>query len=665
MHDWLHVVGPNSEWHVAPQWHRVLFNGGDLRWEQWKTQGCLEIIKQAPHRLIYRVSLPHTMLSSDSNTVADSDEAHPDIYIKCYPLTGLRWWSETWHLSYKTQAECHKALFLRQQGLPTVEPIAFGRNNNQVWIVTLGLAQTVPLDKWLSTTFLQLPSAEQRRIRLLLPKLLARLIALMHQVGAFHHDLHAGNILIRYHPQASPELYITDTHAITLHAKPLSWRQARHNLILFGRWFLERCRPTDRRRFFHHYIRYRTDWHVSRCQERKYTRHLESVTWRSLLRFYCRREDRPWQNNRYFYTRRLTYDDPQKISLASPRHLLNLSPTGSSENLGGKYTNKDLDGSIWDIWAVAGISLSQLYRIIETATFVLHNLDRDQLNTPSVWRRLFSFINGCPPRSPSRTASNGTTITGTANQHISLNWQDRGRRGGFWETELIIDGQPMPVIVKAFRLRGLRQRLAELLHLGPASRSWTNAFRLTDRGFATARTVALLHWRSGWLPSWAFLICEKLYAYWDLHQALDFLQNQDKSHQVSVLSTLIHHLAQLFGRLHRHGLSYRDAKSAHILVAKDYLYGRVPDPDIRILDLVGLSRPLLLTRGRRVRNLARLQVSLHDHPLLSRTDRLRFLKAYLRATGEHTSTWKWWWRQIAHWSRRKIVRNERLARPLT
>jgi hypothetical protein len=59
-----------------------------------------------------------------------------------------------------------------------------------------------------------------------------------------------------------------------------------------------------------------------------------------------------------------------------------------------------------------------------------------------------------------------------------------------------------------------------------------------------------------------------------------------------------------------------------------------------------------------------LHASFHRHPLLTRTEKLRFLRGYL-AWGLHgKGDWKAWWRAIDTATRAKIARNARRGRPL-
>jgi hypothetical protein len=71
-----------------------------------------------------------------------------------------------------------------------------------------------------------------------------------------------------------------------------------------------------------------------------------------------------------------------------------------------------------------------------------------------------------------------------------------------------------------------------------------------------------------------------------------------------------------------------------------------------------------LWRSRRVQNLTRLHASFHNHPDLTRTDKLRFLRVYLAWGLRGKGGWKRWWRQIEEATRAKVRRNLRNGRPL-
>ena len=77
-----------------------------------------------------------------------------------------------------------------------------------------------------------------------------------------------------------------------------------------------------------------------------------------------------------------------------------------------------------------------------------------------------------------------------------------------------------------------------------------------------------------------------------------------------------------------------------------------------------VSRSLRLSFARRVKNLTSLHASFHDHPAITRTDKLRFLREYLHWAVHGCSDWKKWWHAIELATKLKIAKNKRSGRPL-
>ncbi|GBD36765.1 Lipopolysaccharide core heptose(I) kinase RfaP [bacterium HR36] len=660
---WCHLLFPNAVWYADPDWLSVLFDQHGLRWHIWHAPQRLTVIKNAPHRVIYRIDLDNTLPCQTPSAIWQGLSTQSYIYCKCYPLSGVRGLTERLDLSFKTRWECEKSLFLLEHGIPTGQPIACGRDPHAAYVITLGLQDVVGLDYWLQHIYPRLSESERAYLRFTLPRLLACWIARLHSLGAYHADLHADNFLVRYRPHRAPEIFLIDTHEIRL-SKPLSWIQTRRNLALFGRWFLDRCTSLDRRRFFHYYLQYRRDWELDRHQQQRLARNLEEYSWGSLQCFYRRHDKRPWQKNRYFYLWR-----------------------------SAQLTNHLARSGRWQAWAVAELPTESLRHVALQAEQLLAAWQAQKPRTHSPFHAstelglTFGTDHNKGQRSAYRyglTVANSAGLAPSDSQQLTTNteteaivsrpaalpslvphWQDRGRRGGFWETVVEVVGQRVPVLIKAFRLGSWRQRLAEHWRCGPASRSWHNAYRLGQRSFTTPRALALLHWRNRWWPSWAFLICEKYPNALTLREALSYLQQTFPHDWPLRLRAWLRALARLIARLHRHGFSHRDLKAAHFLLTRASLHGEAQEAAFCLVDLVGLTKPLYLTLRRRVQNLARLQVSFASDASVSRTDRLRFLLTYLRALGRKRNEWKWWWQAIATASQRKILRNLRQRRPLT
>jgi serine/threonine protein kinase len=154
-----------------------------------------------------------------------------------------------------------------------------------------------------------------------------------------------------------------------------------------------------------------------------------------------------------------------------------------------------------------------------------------------------------------------------------------------------------------------------------------------------------------------YLITEKLADAVELNKYVDRLgHGQQNVPPLEQIRSLIEQAARLVRSLHERQLAHRDLKASNILVSGSKFW---------LVDLVGVERWRKLPRSRRVQNIGRLHTSFHNHPWISRTDKLRFLKVYLRWGLRGRGDWKTWWRQIAKATMDKLAKNRRRGRPVS
>ena len=105
-------------------------------------------------------------------------------------------------------------------------------------------------------------------------------------------------------------------------------------------------------------------------------------------------------------------------------------------------------------------------------------------------------------------------------------------------------------------------------------------------------------------------------------------------------------LGRLIRQMHEKQVAHRDLKAANILMSGDAPV---------LIDLVGVVPGTPVGRRLRMKNLARLNASFLHSPNVTRTDRLRFLRAYL-AWGLHgRAGWKDWWNGVARETELKLA----------
>jgi hypothetical protein len=184
----------------------------------------------------------------------------------------------------------------------------------------------------------------------------------------------------------------------------------------------------------------------------------------------------------------------------------------------------------------------------------------------------------------------------------------------------------------------------------------------------------VLHRRHKGLRREGYLLVEKVPDAIDLHKAVTRLQELPAATCRAELRRLIDQVTRLVRDLHERRLSHRDLKAANILVqtrpgtAEGPALGPAyfgPQGPLWLIDLVGVTRQRRLARTRRVQNLARLHTSFCRNPAVTRTDKLRFLRGYLRWGLRGRAGWKRWWQQIEQATAEKIARNLGNNRVLT
>jgi tRNA A-37 threonylcarbamoyl transferase component Bud32 len=202
------------------------------------------------------------------------------------------------------------------------------------------------------------------------------------------------------------------------------------------------------------------------------------------------------------------------------------------------------------------------------------------------------------------------------------------------------------VVFKRFRLKSHLAAVKNLFRRSAALRSWVFGHNLLDRHLPTARPLFVAHRYRFGIP------CEGYIAFETVPDAValpDFVAAADR-HELRQLADKLGRLIRL---MHARHVSPRDLKAPNILLS-----GTAREPVL--IDLVGLTVGKPVSDADRVQNLARLNASFVNSAIVSRTDRLRFLRAYLGGT----SNWKSWWARVAAATGVKVLKNLQSGRPL-
>jgi serine/threonine protein kinase len=275
-------------WEFSPVWReltdpRLLFGAGGLRLDEWLASGQARIIKHAPHRTVYRVTLPGQ-----------------DFHVKHYRGDGREWLRSLVRKS-KARAEYEITRETARRGVPTLEALAFGETSGlfapaDSFLITRTLPDAVPLVDYFEEGLPALPEPRRTRTRQELSRALGDFLARKHRAGLRHDDLHPGNLLIRFGTDARIELYLIDLHAVH-QGGPLSWPASQANLVILNRWFAIRCNRADRRRAWSAYCQAREDLALD---ERSLVRAVERATHTSFVAFAWDLDRRCLGGNRHY-----------------------------------------------------------------------------------------------------------------------------------------------------------------------------------------------------------------------------------------------------------------------------------------------------------------------------------------------------------------------------
>lgn len=211
------------------------------------------------------------------------------------------------------------------------------------------------------------------------------------------------------------------------------------------------------------------------------------------------------------------------------------------------------------------------------------------------------------------------------------------------------DAGPLPVIVKRPLARNWRRRLRQLFAPSRSMRGWRVGNALLHRDISAARPLAVLERRLGPLVLDSVLLTEAIPTALDLdaHTRREYEARSGRGwwrHKRALNALLV----QALRRLAERGFVHRDCKSQNVLV--------VTEPRLKLIwiDMDGLKHARRVSRADEFRALTRLHVSLVGVPGLTRTDRVRFLKAYLARFGSDASTWPPAWHELTAAGQKKL-----------
>jgi tRNA A-37 threonylcarbamoyl transferase component Bud32 len=184
-------------------------------------------------------------------------------------------------------------------------------------------------------------------------------------------------------------------------------------------------------------------------------------------------------------------------------------------------------------------------------------------------------------------------------------------------------GGELPVVVKAFRGDGARQRLQRRLKGSKAQRSFAASVAMMEAGIRVPAPLAAVESADGRGPS--FFVCEHVEGALEarfLFRAMNEGRQRELFPQVDV-GRVLARLGETLRRMHAARLWHRDVSAGNVLLAGDWST-RSGAGELYLVDLARTRVGRPLTRSERMRDLARL-------PLHRPADRRALLASYCDA----------------------------------
>jgi tRNA A-37 threonylcarbamoyl transferase component Bud32 len=287
-----HLTVGGFRWSLRPELHGRLLDERGLRLPEWLEAGQARVVKRGPHRIVYRVELPGLSFYVKHNFVHDQ-----------------RAWFRQLVRPSKARIEFDRVVAAARRGIPTIAPLALAEQETNVGsgesiLITQSIEDCIPLHFFLAAVLPTFAEPRATHLRQQLATELGKLVARVHEAGILHHDLHAGNLLVRVGADDRVQLFVIDLLAVKM-GPPLDWRQSRENLVMINCWFTLRVNRADRLRFWKAYYEARKlgTWQRDAYGAKLHLhglREIEDLSWQRNLRFWQRRDKRCLYNCRYY-----------------------------------------------------------------------------------------------------------------------------------------------------------------------------------------------------------------------------------------------------------------------------------------------------------------------------------------------------------------------------
>lgn len=183
------------------------------------------------------------------------------------------------------------------------------------------------------------------------------------------------------------------------------------------------------------------------------------------------------------------------------------------------------------------------------------------------------------------------------------------------------------VVIKQYSTNSGLRIIKNIFRRSAGKRAWIAGNGLRVYGFNTPEPMALLEKKMYGINTDSYLIMEELQDSMEMDRyILKNFHDQSSINYLKKKKSFINNLAKTIGKMHNHNIFHHDLKTCNIMVKEND-----ESFDFIFLDFDKVSFEENITIRKRAKNLT--QINLSTPKLITVTDRLRFLKEYLKQCG--------------------------------
>ena len=545
-------------------------------------------------------------------TMPVSDVSVNGIYIKYFKRDGFRDYVKYLFVPTRAMTEWKVGNALLSRNINTALPLAISEGKKRLYLITEAVTNSEDVMDYCQTTYEGCLTAEEESEKKRLLNKLAGFIREIHDKGVCHYDLHAGNILIKFRNSQSHSIHDSDLYLMDLHSvrilKNMSFRKRLHNLAQIFNSLSSILTKTDKLDFLRSYG---GNVLSSTADESELIRQIESqsskirdIHYRSRLKR-CLKESSSFSKKKIAGMKiffRKGYDTNRIAGLIDKHH--NALISGDKTVVMKCDSKTALTRFPLESVKIQNVVVKQ-YKA-SSGMCLIKNIFRNSAGKKA-W-----------------IAGNGLLVYGF-DTPMPLALMEKKVLGITTDSYLIMEDVKDCLEIDRYIFKNFHNQLKftscigkDIDQGGQKSRPVTSSYERGILKYYVSDTTTSAHSQVG----------EREEVNKSKKTPLHTEQlHQPQREKITRKRTFINDLAKTMGKMHNHNIYHHDLKTCNIMVKEE----QNKTFNFTFLDFDKVSFEEEITTRKRVKNLT--QMNLSTPGIITITDRLRFLKEYLRQCG--------------------------------